>query len=75
VDEDDRRANAWASSVLSAATFHELRDDADELAALLADPPPLPPMGSSVLAIYKRLRDEHESNRRLRSRLRQMLAD
>jgi hypothetical protein len=75
-DPDDDRANALATAIMSAATCRELLDSADEIVALLADPAPLPPMeGSSIMVIYKRLLDENRNNARLRSRLRQMLAD
>lgn len=76
MDEDDDRANALATEIMAIATVRELRDSADEIAELLIDPPPLPTLeGFSVLQIFRRLQVEHETNQRLRSRLRQMVAD
>jgi hypothetical protein len=70
----DDRANALATSIMSAVTCNELLDVAIETAALLDDPAPLPPFDAGVRVIYRRLMLEHRANERLRSRLRRMLA-
>ncbi len=76
MDEDDDRASALATAIMSAATYRELRDAATETAELLVDPPePLPAFDAGIRAIYRRLMAEHRCNERLRSRLRALLAD
>ena len=56
MDEDDDRASALATAIMSAATYRELRDAATETAELLVDPPePLPAFDAGIRAIYRRL--------------------
>ncbi len=56
-------------------TLCDLRTDANENIELLAEPEPLPTLGTvSAMTIYRHLIAERETNRRLRSRLRMLLS-
>jgi hypothetical protein len=72
---DDDDARALAVNLNQRATINILRDEADEMVELLAEPAPLPPLGSSAMTIYRRLQSEHQRCRRLQARLRELLGD
>ena len=72
-DRDDR-TREWATAIMAAATFHQLVDDAAEIAELLVEPRPLPPAGTvSMARLYRLVVSEREANHRLRCRLRAAL--
>ena len=72
--DDDDRAAALAREICQEATFIEVKAKADNVVELLAEPAPLPQLGSaSVMTIYRRLAAEREMNARLRACLRAVL--
>jgi hypothetical protein len=69
------RLNAEAQAIMRHVVVADFRSDAAELTELLAEPEPLPKLAAvSVMTIYGRLVEEHQTNQRLRARLRTMLS-
>lgn len=73
-DDDDNKLDADALSIMGISRVIDLRDDAADIAELLADPPKLPDIGTiSTARLYRLVVSERETNRRLQCRLRALL--
>jgi hypothetical protein len=71
----DRPLSTEAQAIMRHVVVADFRSDAAELTELLAEPEPLPKLAAvSVMTIYRRLVEEHQTNQRLRARLRTMLS-